>query len=302
MSAEYEARLTRREFLGAAGALAGASALTRSADAASTPGETPMSHPLSPAVNPIFLTASATGWPLAELALAGYRGLEITPDALDTMRNWKASAEKAGLRPVCVNALSELRPYLTGSLSDGVEWRRRATLDRLKILLARMREASIEFMVVAPSRLAENYQSPAQARALLVESLRELSDTGGAIILLESAPFRLFASAGEIASIVDEVKRPNVAAALDTGHALLSGEDPAEAARALGPRLRYVQVNDADTHAGIPRLDRHLPPGRGALVAASVRSAVGDLPFCVNITAPAAPVEAARAALQWVIG
>ncbi len=255
---------------------------------------------MSPAINPEYLTGSAEDWPLNELASLGYRGLEVSPQAMADLAAWKPAADRARLRILCVNALPELRPYLTGSLSDAVERRRRDTLRRLLATLERTRQEGIPFLVVAPSRLAENYQTPDEARALLVAGLRELASVGDTTILLEGAPFRMFSSSEALAGIVDEVACPNVAAALNVGHALLNGSNPAEAAKALGPRLRYLQAHDADLRPGVPRLDRHLPLGTGMAQKEDVRSALGELPFAVTVTAPADPLAAARDALEWL--
>ena len=287
-------RLTRREFVQGTVAAVSATALGLG------PAFGREGVAMTPAINPVYLTGSMEDWPLGELAAMGYRGLELPPDCLDRTSSWLPAAAKAGLRPLCINALPDLCPYLTGSLSDAVPYRRRSTLDKLLRTLERMRGEGIPFLVVVPSRLAENYQSPEEARALLLESLRELAAAGDTTILLEAAPFRLFASSQEIAGIVDEVALPNVAAALDFGHALLAGESPAHAATALGARLKYVQVHDADVRPGIPRLDRHLPLGRGSLSKDEAKSAVGELPFAVGITAPDDPIPAARAALEWL--
>jgi len=290
-------KMTRRDFITTTGALAGAAMLTLHAARADKGGS-----PLSPAINPVFLTGSLDGWPLADLAAIGYRGLELTPACLDNPAPWLAQAEEAGLALFAVNALPDLRPYLTGSLSDAVEHRRRATLDRLLATLRRMRELHVPFLVVAPSRLAENYQSVEEARALLVESLRELAAAGDATILLEGAPFRLFASAAEIAALVDAVASSQVAAALDVGHCLLRGESPADAAKTLGPHLRYVQVHDAEVRCGFPLLDAHLPLGLGAAGRQDVLAAIADRPCAVTVTAPDDPLSAAREALAWLTG
>ena len=284
-------RLTRREFVQGTVAAVSATAL----------GIGPVfgkeGVAMTPAINPVYLTGSMENWPLGELAAMGYRGLELPPECLDQL----PAAKKAGLRPLCINALPDLCPYLTGSLSDAVPYRRRSTLDRLLQTLELMRKEDIPFLVVAPSRLAENYQSPAEARVLLVQSLRELAGAGDTTILLEASPFRLFATSQEIAGIVDEVALPNVAAALDLGHAMLAGESPSNAATILGARLRYVQVHDADARPAIPLLDRHLPLGRGSLPKEEAKSVVAELPFAVGITAPDDPIPAARAALEWLV-
>jgi sugar phosphate isomerase/epimerase len=287
--------LTRREFIRAAATVAGAAAVN-AAPVFGYKGDDRM----FPAINPVYLTGSIEDWPLAELAAAGYRGLEVTPACLHAIARWQPAAAKAGLRPLCVNALPDLWPYLTGSLSDAVDHNRRGTIDRLLKALPEMRKRDIPFLVVAPSRLAENYQSGDEARALLIESLRELAAAGDTVILLEAAPFRMFGSSAEVAALVDEVGRPNVAAALDVGHAALNNENPADAANALGTRLRYVQLHDADLSEGMPRLDRHLLLGEGSLDPADVKKAIGELPFAVSITPSADPVAAARAAITWL--
>jgi hypothetical protein len=257
---------------------------------------------MNPAINAQYLTGSKGALPLEALYEAGYRGMEALPDCLDPGAGWRTDADRLGMPIVCVNAMPELRPYLTGSLSDNVLWRREKTVARLVRTLDQMRALAIPYLIVAPSRLAEICQTPDEARALLTQSLSHLSDAAGedVVILLESAPFRLFATSTEIAEIIDAVARPNVAAALDIGHALLAGEEPAEAARNLGTRLRYVQLNDADTAPGAPRLDRHLPLGQGVARAEDVHAVIGDLPYCVNIVAPNDPVGAASASLAWL--
>lgn len=253
-----------------------------------------------PAVNPAFLTGSTRDWPLAELAALGYRGLEVTPSCIESAPVWQPEAKEAGLRPICVNALPELRPYMTGSLSDDVAWRRRATVDRLLHALNWMADEEVSFLLVAPSRRGEIFQTEQRARQLLIESLRELAAPGKATVLLEAAPFRLFNNSEAICSIVDDVALPNVGAALDVGHAMLCGERPVEYARTLGPRLRYIQIRDVDVRPGLARLDQHLALGKGSLRREDVPDVDGRLPWTVSIAAPEDPLSAAKSALQWV--
>ena len=254
----------------------------------------------TPAVNPIYLTGSLSDWHLAELSSMGYRGLELTPACIPTVDVWQPKVAELGMRPMCVNALPQLTPYLAGSLSDAVEWRRQDTVRRLIGVLNWMDGRGIPFMVVGPSRLAENYQSKEEASSLLVSSVRELASAGRAQILLESMPFRLFGSSKDILGIVREVDRPNVGAALDVGHVLIWGESPAEAAKTLGDRLRYVQIRDVDLRPGFARLDAHLPLGQGSARVEDIRAAVGELPWSLVVTAPGDPLGAAQSALRWL--
>jgi sugar phosphate isomerase/epimerase len=249
-----------------------------------------------PAINPWLLTGSASEWPLEALREMGYGSLEVPASALEAGLPWHAEAERLGLRVIAVNAMDELRPYLTGSLSDNVARRRADTVARLTGAIERMAALGIPYLVVAPSRLAEIYQTPDEARALLADSLRRLSDAAGdaVTVLLCGAPFRLFGTAQEVAEVVDGVERANVAAALNLGHVLLLDERPADAAHALGYRLRYVQVNDADVRPGVPRLDRHLPLGAGSLDAGEARGVLTGMAWGLSVTAPDDPLGAAR--------
>lgn len=258
---------------------------------------------LSPAINPVYLTGSLDNWPLAELSSMGYKALEITPACLDNLGSWQLAAKSAKLPPVCVNALPELTPYLTGSLHDGVERRRKATVDRLLSVLKTMNTEGIPFLIVAPGRLAENYQTPDQARTLLVSSLNELSGAAGsATILLESVPGRLFASTTDLLKLLSDTGSPSIAAALDVGHVLQCKGTTTDVAAKLGKHLRYIQIHDAPVLPGYPHLDQHLPMGKGSVNREDVKAAIGNLPAAVNITAPDDPLGAAKEAIAWIRG
>ncbi len=253
-----------------------------------------------PAVNVRYLTGTSRSWPLEELYEAGYRGIEVTPDCLADPGAWLPAARRLGMDIVAVNAMPWLRPYLTGSLSDNVAWRRRATIARLKDILGAMTELGIPRLLVAPSRLAEVYQTPDEARALLVGSLRELAHVTDREVLLVAAPFRLFWSSSATASVVDEIARPNVGAGLDVGHALLADEQPDAAAAVLGNRLRYLQVHDAGIRPGRMRVDQRLVPGEGSLRRDALQAALSGRQWTLNVTARDDPVGAARRALAWL--
>jgi sugar phosphate isomerase/epimerase len=254
-----------------------------------------------PAVNPGFLTGQDRDWPLEELAEMGYAGLEVRPDDLGR-GTWWETARELGIGTMCVNALPILTPYLTGSLSDAVSWRRKRTLDRLSEVLSWMGDHDVPFLVVAPGRRAENYQTEDQARDLLVSSLAELASSTEAEVLLESAPFRPFSTSPEILEIINEVDAPNVWAAMDVGHAMLSGEDPAESSRILGSKLRYLQIRDLEMRPGRAHLDRHLPLGRGSADISRIRRLAEGRKWSLCISAPHAPVEEARIAMRRMKG
>ena len=63
----------------------------------------------------------------------------------------------------------------------------------------------------------------------------------------------------DLSQLVEELDRPEIALALDTGHAHISGDEVSET-RAAGRRLRTTHVHDNDG-----RQDVHLPPGLGSI-------------------------------------
>jgi len=256
-----------------------------------------MSTDAFPAINPNILTESRADWPLEDLSAMGYRGIEVA--LADTLSDaWLLRSTRLGLPVICVNALPDLTPYLGGSLSDAVAWRRRRTLQGLERAMGWMKAKDVPYLIVAPSRLAENYQSEEEARMLMVSSLRELASQGDVDVLLEAVPFRLFSSSAEISSIIDEVDLPNVAAALDVGHAMLAGESPLAAADALGPRLRYIQIRDVGLRPGRVPLDQHLPLGSGSIEMPMIRDIIKKGPWSVCISAPESAVTEAKRSLM----
>jgi sugar phosphate isomerase/epimerase len=257
-----------------------------------------MSSYSHPGINPEFLTGLAQNWPLNELHSIGYRALELTPRGLDS---WEKSGDhEMGL--LCVNSLPVLITYISGSLSGSIEWRRRRSLERLSGVLERMRKLEVPFLVVAPGKLAEIYQTEEEARELLISSLVELAEQGPTWILIESAPYRLFSTSDRLADIIDDVDKKNVGAALDVGHCMMAGEEPLDSAQILGDRLKYVQIRDVEILDGIPPMDRHLPLGEGSVDTIQLVELVGRVPWSVTVCAHDSPLEAARGALKIVGG
>lgn len=67
-----------------------------------------------------------------------------------------------------------------------------------------------------------------------------------------------FASPEQMIRLVDELNKPDIGICLDTGHAFLSGYNPAEFARKVGARLRATHI--ADNHG---EKDDHVAPFQG---------------------------------------
>ena len=75
--------------------------------------------------------------------------------------------------------------------------------------------------------------------------------------------------------LIDTIGQPDVGACLDTGHANLSGYDPADCVRTLGSRLRATHIND--NHAA--GKDEHLAPFQGNIDWPSVVRALREIGY-----------------------
>lgn len=69
-----------------------------------------------------------------------------------------------------------------------------------------------------------------------------------------------FASPEQMIRLVDDLNKPDIGICLDTGHAFLSGYDPAEFVRKIGSRLRATHI--ADNHG---EKDDHIAPFQGGI-------------------------------------
>ncbi len=82
-------------------------------------------------------------------------------------------------------------------------------------------------------------------------------------------PHERYRSPSQLAALLDDVKRSNVGATLDIGHAWCSGHDPAAFVEVLGSKLFHVHCHD--NHG---QRDEHLPIGEGTIDMARVFQAL----------------------------
>ena len=84
-------------------------------------------------------------------------------------------------------------------------------------------------------------------------------------------------SAEQLIGLIDtlnDLHGPHFAACLDTGHAVIGGNDPAEMLRALGKRVRVLHIQD---NGGC--FDDHLVPGRGVIDWRKFLAAMKDVGY-----------------------
>lgn len=83
-----------------------------------------------------------------------------------------------------------------------------------------------------------------------------------------------FADMPVLSRLIDELGEPDIGACLDTGHALISGHDPAQCVRDLGGRLRATHIAD---NRG--KEDDHVAPFQGIIRWAEVVKALRDIDY-----------------------
>lgn len=84
----------------------------------------------------------------------------------------------------------------------------------------------------------------------------------------------MYADAPELLRALKDLNDPHFAVCYDTGHALLTGNDPADTLRQLGSTVKALHISDNNTLK-----DQHLPPYLGVTNWDSVMQAVADIGF-----------------------
>jgi sugar phosphate isomerase/epimerase len=206
----------------------------------------------------------------SELALArriGARLLEVLPDwrALPDPGQLHRRVAEAGLAIHSAHgcwggqAIRALRVDL-GALGAAAH---RAAVDDLKQCVDWLATAGGTCLVVHPGGLSDAADAPARRDALArgLVALAGHTRGTGVIICVENMPPGVHPGSrmADLFGLLDELDLPELALALDTGHAHIAAAAPSET-HAAGRLLRTTHVHDNDG-----RQDAHLPPGLGTL-------------------------------------
>lgn len=94
--------------------------------------------------------------------------------------------------------------------------------------------------------------------------LSEASQREGIRCCIEPLPGTFLGNDKETLQFVRETSHPNLFVLVDTGHSLLSGENPVESISAAGKHLGYVQIDDTngERHSHVPLFDGVLTRGQ----------------------------------------
>jgi sugar phosphate isomerase/epimerase len=137
------------------------------------------------------------------------------------------------------------------------------SVDDLKACIDWLAAAGGKYLVVHPGGLSDPDERT-ERRTALSRGLLELADHArgtDVVVCVENMPPGVYPGSRmtELAELLQELDRSNLALALDTGHANLTAS-PAEETRAAGSLLATTHVHDNNG-----RQDSHQPPGLGTI-------------------------------------
>ncbi len=136
-------------------------------------------------------------------------------------------------------------------------------VDDLKRCIDWLRDAGGTCLVVHPGGLSDPEQT-APRREALARGLLDLADHAqgsGVIVCVENMPPGVHPGSrmADLTELIEELDRPELALAIDTGHANMTAS-AAEETLAAGKRLRTTHVHDNNG-----KQDAHEPPGLGTV-------------------------------------
>ena len=148
----------------------------------------------------------------------------------------------------------------------------------------------------------ENPERVYEINRRMLTSLADFGEKCGVIICLENMPFESFplASVKAVTDFVREINHPYLKVCLDTGHAEITGEHPADAARYIGRDL-LATLHVHDNHG---ERDEHNIIGNGVIDWDAFASALVELGFDgvfsleIGIWEPLEPDERLRRELE----
>ena len=238
---------------------------------------------------------------LGALKVAGYDSVDINiwpmchPGGPMTKDDWKATIEAFGAAAEA-NGLPVYQTH--GNTMGGTEWddpdyphrelRHICTLRCVEA--AKMLQA--DCMVMHPFNLAHSsiYSAKENQKACLayLAPYIEAAKKVGMRIAVENMidfgrRHRRYCGGDiyELIELVETINDPDVGICIDTGHANISGMDPAAAIRAAGKHLFALHIND--NHSALGK-DEHLLPYFGDINWTDVMQALRDVEYAGHLT------------------
>ena len=245
-----------------------------------------------------FSTNAYTKHSLSEavegIAAAGYRAVEILADhphaypptfSEHEARRLRERLGALGLEPVAVNANTAMAYF--DPLPEALTFEpsliapnpaRRA--DRVRIYREAMTLANrLGAPVVTITGGQPTSEEPADVlRDRLLEGLERVvhaADLAGVDLAFEPEPGQFIETTAAVQDIVETIDHPRLGANVDVGHAWCAGDDPAEAIRTLGRRVKHLHLEDIKD-----RVHYHLIPGEGGEIDfRAIRTALDEIGY-----------------------
>ncbi len=172
------------------------------------------------------------------------------------IRHW---LDELGLRTVCLHT----SPMGMLDLASPDEAVRSCAAEELVLMPDVCRALGVDVMVVHPGEhkagtgAASQFDRFRKSMEAVIPGLERLRIR---IALENLSPGSDSSDIGTLVAQVDRLGHPLIGICLDTGHAHIAGHDPAQAVRAIGPRLFALHVHDNHGTS-----DEHNPPFEGTI-------------------------------------
>ena len=224
------------------------------------------------------------------IAAAGFRETELmaegeewqTPGSHDA-RQCREALERLEIFPHTIHT-----PMSGVNLASSIEEIRRDSVARISDAMRFLGELGGRTAIVHPTGrpgageqpfALENIGTAAESAHRSVRELATVAEETGVRIALENLPnsglaCRPLMSMQELRAFIADFPPEHVGLCLDTGHACISGLDPADQARIASERLYALHIQDVDGQN-----DCHWVPGRGVIDWSAVGAALSAIGF-----------------------
>ena len=252
---------------------------------------------------------------LAEIAGAGYQGVEIMADrphawppdldgrAIDRIRE---QLDRTGMEVSNVNGfmMCAVEDFWHPSWIEPVPAYRELRVAHTAACLELAARIGAPSVSTEPGGPLSPGMERAVALELFLEGLSRVTPVAERLdvdLLVEPEPGLLVESAGQFLDLIQRVDNPRVGLNLDLGHHFCVGEDLVEVVRLLAPHIRHVHLEDIPAD----RSHHHLMPGEGAVPLEQALRALSDIGYEGFITVELYtyqedPIRAARKAHRLV--
>ncbi len=171
----------------------------------------------------------------------GFDWIDIQPAHLRTLES-QLLAQELGLRVSCLGASFGMPP---GAALDSADHSaRQSAIAHAASVIDKASQVSAQVVYVVPGK--DGNAVALQRYAESLDQLATVADERGIKLAVEHFPGLALPTANETLAFIHEVGHDNLYLLYDSGHILLSGEDPRTVILNAGERLGYMHFDDND--------------------------------------------------------